>query len=243
MVTKEEIGLVIKKYLLEGESAKYIMKIVLFGSWAKDSSSSNSDIDLLVVKRNGREADESLNKDIYSIMMDTGLPLEVLICPVEEIFWIDNYFIYNILSYGQEVFSVDKEILKEEASRGLLELSREYFISANDSANLAHWRLAIDALYNSLELMVKALLLKKLDDLPSSQGGIIGKFGELFVKTKEVDDLIGRSLNRALQLRNWARYKWETKIGNDEYEEINGLVEKLEEITQTHFPAHPQVKG
>ncbi|MFH1881979.1 MAG: HEPN domain-containing protein [Planctomycetota bacterium] len=229
----EEIGLAIKKHLLESKAAKYIMKIILFGSWAKGLPYANSDIDILLVKKsNGKEADDSLNQAIYDTMVETGLPLEVLICPVEEVFWVDNYFIYNIISYGKEVFSMDKERLKEEASSGLLELSREYLISAEDSAKSGHWRLATDAAYNSLELVTKALLLRKVDDLPGSHGGIVGKFGELFVKTKEVDGSVGRGLNRALQLRNWARYKWETKIGKDEYEEVYSLVEKLHKVVQ-----------
>jgi uncharacterized protein (UPF0332 family) len=97
---------------------------------------------------------------------------------------------------------------------------------------LGHWRVAADAVYNSLELIGKALLLKKLDDLPGSHGGVVAKFGELFVKTEEVDAELGRGFNHALQLRNWARYKWETKIGRNEYQEIRDLVKRLEEFAK-----------
>jgi uncharacterized protein (UPF0332 family) len=111
-------------------------------------------------------------------------------------------------------------------------LSKEYLTSAEDAAKGKHWRVAIDAIYNSLELIVKALLLKKIDDLPGSHGGIVGKFGEIFVRSNEVDSAIGRGLNNALRLRNWARYKWETKITKDEYEKVYNLFKKLNEFAQ-----------
>lgn len=202
----------LKEYLLRSEAKKYVMKIISFGSYVKGEATENSDIDLLVVRSNGKEAEEIIERTIYEFLINTGAPIEVLICPLEELFWIDDYFIYNILSYGKEVFSLDKETLKRTAMRGLLELSKEYFISAEDSAESGHWRLATDAVYNAIELIIKALLLKKIDDLPGSHGGLVSKFGELYVKTGEVDYSIGRGLNRVLRMINWARYKWEKKL-------------------------------
>ena len=68
-------------------------------------------------------------------------------------------------------------------------------------------RLTVDAGYNASELAAKGLILCKQDDLPGSHGGIVSTFGQLYVKTAEIDKSIGRELNRILQLRNLARYK------------------------------------
>jgi predicted nucleotidyltransferase len=231
-MSAEEIILTVKERLLKSKAKKYLLKIILFGSHAKGEATKDSDIDLLIVRKNGKKVEEILNTALYNILLDNYAPIEVLISPIEEILWPDSYFIYNILSYGKEVFSMDKETLKKEALTGLMELSNEYLISAEDSAGSGHWRLATDAAYNAVELITKALLLKKLDDLPGSHGGIVNKFSELYVKTKEVPYSIGRSLHNALQLRNRARYKWEAKINKNEYEDVHSLVKELTTIAE-----------
>lgn len=226
----QKISSIIKEHLLQSEAAKYILKIILFGSWAKGLFHTNSDIDVLIVKKLGEDADKYINNAVYDTILNTGLPIEVLICSVEDILWPDSYFIYNILSYGKELYSMDKEALKKEAMRGLLELSREYLISAEYVAKGKYWRLAVDAAYNSLELAAKALLLEYLDDLPSSHGAVVAKFGELFVKTKQLNASIGRGLHKALQLRNQARYKWETKMNKEDYKQIYTLAKNLHQF-------------
>lgn len=232
MSAEKEIILKVKERLLKSKAKKYLLKMILFGSHAKGEATKDSDIDLLVVRKNGKEVEEIINAALYNILLDTGAPIEVLISTIEEILWPDSYFIYNILSYGKEIFSMDKETLKKEALIGLMALSKEYLLSAEDTAGVGHWRLATDAAYNALELTAKALLLKKLDDLPGSHGGIVNKFGELYVKSGEVPYSIGRDLHNALLLRNRARYKWETKISKNEYEEVHSLVKELTKIAE-----------
>lgn len=232
MSAVKKILLNVKNRLLKSEAKKYLLKIILFGSHAKGEATKDSDIDLLIVRTNGKEVEEIMNTAIYNILLDISAPIEVFISPVEEILWPDSYFIYNILSYGKEVFSMDKDILKKEAFTGLMQLSNEYLISAEDAACSGHYRLATDAAYNAVELIAKALLLKKLDDLPGSHGGIVNKFGELYVKTSEVPYDIGKNLHHALLLRNRARYKWEAKINRDEYEDVHSLVKELTTVAE-----------
>jgi uncharacterized protein (UPF0332 family)/predicted nucleotidyltransferase len=235
MSAVKKILLNVKDRLLKSEAKKYLLKIILFGSHAKGEATKDSDIDLLIVRKNGKEVEEIMNTAIYNILLDISAPIEVFISPVEEILWPDSYFIYNILSYGKEVFSMDKDILKKEAFTGLMQLSNEYLISAEDAAGSGHYRLATDAAYNAVELIAKALLLKKLDDLPGSHGGIVNKFGELYVKTGEVPYDIGKNLHNALLLRNRARYKWEAKINRDEYEDVHSLVKELTTVAEDLF--------
>jgi uncharacterized protein (UPF0332 family)/predicted nucleotidyltransferase len=231
MSEAERIVLRVKDYLLQSPAKRYILKIILFGSQVKKEASKNSDIDLLLVIRGNRDkkkAEDIVNEALYEAILETGAPIEPLICSAEEAFWPDNYFIYNILSYGKEVFSIDKQTLKEEAIKGLIELSREYLISSEESAKVGHLRLAIDGAYNSVELIVKAFLLKRLDDLPGSHGGILTKFGELYIKGGELERSIGRSLSQALQLRNWARYRYDKIIEKKDFEFVHDLAKTLQ---------------
>ena len=115
MSAEIEIILKVKERLLKSKAKKYLLKMILFGSHAKGEATKDSDIDLLVVRKNGKEAEEVLNAALYNILLDTDAPIEVLISTSEEILWPDSYFIYNILYYGKEIFSMDKETLKKEA--------------------------------------------------------------------------------------------------------------------------------
>ncbi len=73
------------------------------------------------------------------------------------------------------------------------------------------------------------------DDIPSSHGGIVGKFGELYIKTGQVDKLLGRELNRALELRNSARYKYQVQIREEDAQKIIDLAKKLEDIAEKNL--------
>ena len=75
---------------------------------------------------------------------------------------------------------------KEKACSNLTRSAEEYLDAARDSLRNGYPRLAVDAAYNSAELGVKAMLLFRLDDIPGSHGGVVGKFGELYVKSCSV---------------------------------------------------------
>lgn len=229
---KKEI-LDFRNALLESPAKKYIMKVVVFGSFAKGQARKESDVDLLIVRSNGKAAEEIINRSVYDIILETDIPIEIITCPVEEIFWVDSYFIYNILSYGKEVFSVDKESLKQEAIKGLLNLAKEYLSSAQECAKSTKWRLAVDGAYNACELMAKALLLKKIDDLPGSHGGLVSQFGQIYIKTGKIEHSVGENLHRALQIRNWARYKWEKDIDEKDYNFLSDLAKRLKRAVES----------
>jgi uncharacterized protein (UPF0332 family) len=97
------------------------------------------------------------------------------------------------------------------------------------------YRLAVDAAYNAAELCAKGLLLLKLNNIPTSHGGIIGMFGELFVKTEVVPNQIGRGLNKNLQLRNKARYDCHALITKEDAEKAIDLAKKLVAIFKESY--------
>lgn len=227
MLTKDAVRLFQEK-VLASKVSPYILKIILFGSYAKGEATQESDLDLLVLSSNGQAVHDEIAKIAFSLQMNNGIPVEPIIEEVDNILY-PSYFLYNVLSYGKEVFSVEKEKIKQEAQANLLRLAEEYLSGAKEAAQNNRYRLAIDAAYNAAELAVKALLLCKVDDLPGSHGGLVGKFGELFIKTRELEEDLGRRLNLALELRNSARYKYQAVIRE---EDVKGVLDLCHTIIE-----------
>ena len=88
----------------------------------------------------------------------------------------------------------------------LLDLAEEYYEYAAKCTQQLMYKAAIDLGQNSIELILKALILAKSETLPRSHGGYIQKFGELYIVKGEVKREIVTKLYRALELRNKARY-------------------------------------
>lgn len=221
METEEALKLFMDK-LLASKVAPYIRKVILFGSFAKGTATKESDLDVLILSSDGQQVHEEIAKIVFLFQMDYKIPIEPIIEDVDEILH-PSYFLYSVLNYGQEVYSVDKEKIKREARENLIRLAEEYLCGAEEVAKSGRFRMSIDAAYNAAELAVKSLILSKVDDLPASHGGVIGKFGELFVKTKELEEDLGRELNLALGLRNSARYKYQTLLREEDANKVLNL--------------------
>ena len=85
-----------KEYLLSSELESNIAKIILFGSYAKGSATSDSDIDILIFATDGIEVEKVIMDKTYDFMIENNAPLEVLISGIDELFLHKNYFTYNI---------------------------------------------------------------------------------------------------------------------------------------------------
>lgn len=217
----------LKEYLLNLPSGRYIGKIVLFGSYAKGYASDSSDIDLLLITTNGKEIRKEILDSVYDFMVEEGLPLEVILAHVNDIYFPKDYFLSNVLRYGVEVYSMDGLELKRSVIEGLLELAEEYLKGAEEILQSGHVRIAIDAGYNGAELAIKALILLKQDDLPGSHGGIASLFGQLYIKSGEVNRELGRALNRALELRNRVRYRIDASFSKEEAYSVIDLAREI----------------
>jgi uncharacterized protein (UPF0332 family)/predicted nucleotidyltransferase len=215
--------------LLNSKAKDSILKVYLFGSYAKGSATKNSDIDLLVVTSDGLKVKDEIMDIAFEFQMD-GVPLEPLICPVEELFIPQDYFIYNIMKNGEEVYSMKEEEIRKASSKGLKALAEEYLDSAINAKEQGLVRLSIDGAYNSAELAAKGLILLKTDDLPGSHGGTIGRFGELYIKQGLVEVSIGRRLNKALELRNFARYKFAVRLSLEDADSVIKLASSMIEV-------------
>ena len=221
-----------KKHLLSSAVRDSIGKIILFGSHAKGTAVPDSDIDILLVLTDGLEAEKSVLNEVYEFMTEQSASLEVVTSSVTEFFFSPDYFLRNISHYGREVYSMSEEELKLAAVRELKGLAEEYLESAEEVLDRGRLRLAIDAAYNACELAAKGLILLKQDDLPGSHGGVVSSFGQLYVKTGEVEKQIGRDLNLALKLRNEARYKPGALLRRENAVELLSLARRLLEFIE-----------
>ncbi len=117
--------------------------------------------------------------------------------------------------------------MKRMMAEDLARLAEEYLESAREVLERGRIRLAIDAAYNAAELAAKALILLKQDDIPGTHGGIGSLFGALYAKTGETDPELGRRLNRALEVRNEARYRPGARLTLEEAREILHMADDL----------------
>lgn len=216
-----------RDYLLSSDLKSHIAKVILFGSHAKGVASPDSDIDVIVFTTDGIGVEEALMDRIYDFMIDTNAPLEVLISGIDSLFICQDYFTYNITQYGWEIYSMEKDEIKMTMLKDLIDLAEEYLDSAQEVLESDRIRVAVDAAYNAAELAAKALILSKQDDLPGSHGGVVSVFGQLYVKTNELDKALGRELNTALKLRNTARYKANVLLTKEDAKGVLDLAEKL----------------
>ena len=216
-----------KDYLLNSELKDHIAKIILYGSHAKGTGTPDSDVDILIFTTDGMDVEKALMDKVYDFMIEQNAPLEVLTSGLDGLFLNQDYFIYNVTRYGTEIYTMEKEEIKLAMVKDIRDLAEEYFESAQEVLERNRIRLAIDAAYNAAELAAKGLILLKQDDLPGSHGGIVSLFGQLYVKTGEMEKEIGRGLNTALGLRNKARYKPDATVTKEDAKEILGLAERL----------------
>jgi uncharacterized protein (UPF0332 family)/predicted nucleotidyltransferase len=215
--------------LLTSDVRDAIAKIILFGSVRKkEGVRADSDVDLLVLAAHSLDEVAEACLDIsFETNVDLGESIEPLVYCLDTLRFPASYFVYYNLKTGEEIYSMDEERLRREESRGYLDLAREYRRSAQNSLSVGDYRLAVDGAYNAAELCAKGLLILKMEDLPTSHGGIVGKLGELYVRTGILPREMGRQLNKGLSLRAQARYDYHARIGEDEAKTMLNLAADL----------------
>lgn len=217
----------LKEHLLMSDVGRHIVKIILFGSQAKGTAGTESDVDVMVLTANGASTEKALMNHIHDFMVESGTPLEVVTAGIVDLFFPRDYFVYNVIHRGIEVYSMEKTQIKRATVESILGLCEEYLDSAREVLRSNRVRLAVDAGYNAAELAAKALILMKQDDLPGSHGGVVALLGQLYVKAGLVEREVGRDLNIALKLRNEARYRPDALVSAENARTVLDLAEKL----------------
>lgn len=220
----------IKKFrdaLIKSDIGDQITKVVWFGSTLKKRTRRESDVDILIITTDGEPVQDRIADILLDFQMDTRVPLEIVISSVDELFPLTDPFLKNILAYGQEVYSMPVKDLKRSVAYHYLSLAQEFYDAAKDTIQSGHYRLGLDGAYNAAELSVKGFLVLKISDLPGSHGGLAQRFGELYIKPETIDRAIGRRLNRCLELRNAARYKFTATLSREDADSALALAKDL----------------
>lgn len=208
-----------------------ILGIYLFGSEAKGTSTSDSDIDVLVIyfDIDERKLLEIASEISFKIACEEGKLIETILMSKEEFEQSlgRSPFLWEVLEFGKPIFTRLTGTEWELDFKDYLGLAEEYLGYAKDAFSEFKLRLSIDSGYNASELLVKALIISTKTPLASSHGGIVGQFGKLFVLTKRVPAHLGRNLNLGLDLRAKARYKPRARLETRDAEFIINLVEEL----------------
>lgn len=212
----------------ESEISDSIAKLILYGSVLRGDAHEESDIDVLVIATGDlRQVDETCGDIAFDVMLDQGQRVSPMVYCVDVLRYPVSYFSYRAIREGKEVYGMEERQLRRAESLGYLELAIEYKQQSLRSLNVGDYRLAVDGAYNAAELCAKGLLLLKLEDIPSSHGGIIQKFGELWIKTDLLPREMGRGLNKGFELRNQARYERHVRIREDEAKVILAPTEQF----------------
>ncbi len=214
------------KYL-ESKLGDSIAKIILFGSISKNNAKKDSDIDILILHFGNIDFDDHLATETFNYMIKSGAPIEYISYSYFEVKFDPSYFVQSVLEKGVVLYMKKGEELKEKEIEGYIALSELYESDAQECFERNRIRATIDLGYNSLELKVKALLLKSIDDLLGSHGGLVSKLGELYILTSKIPKEFGKNLNKALSLRNKPRYDPLASIPKENGEFILSLIREI----------------
>ncbi len=208
----------------------FITHIVLFGSVARGDFTKESDIDVLVVTFKNGALNEKLKEFAVNTLIERGELIQVFTVHLNDYLYPSDYFIYHIKENGKEVYKMKKEELKEKMSLNYQKLAEDYINGAKKNLEMGEYRIAVDTSYNACELLIKSMLIKEMDTLPKTHGGLLSKFSELFVKTGKIPKEIVAELYDGLNKRNDARYVYDKEIRKEDAEKIINLYEELKKL-------------
>lgn len=138
---------------------------------------------------------------------------------------------------------MDKEcVLKKKEIRKKLSLAKAYLTDSRNALKDSGLRLATDGAYNAAELVMKAAILLKGEDVPRRHGNISQFFSLLYIKEGLLEKRLGSAISDGLEFRNKARYDEEAKITVEHAEHNLTLAEELiefleKELTKTSGPS------
>lgn len=183
-----------------------LVKIFLFGSFARGDFQKQSDIDLLLVYGGNKDGFlEKLDEIVFDTALQYGELIETIPMSIHEFRAREGSFLLREAAEGRVLQAMPKqEALKLEAG-DYLELAKEFIDYSKGAFKRQEYRSVIDQAYNGMELAIKALILLRGERLARSHGGIVQQFGKLYMKEGPLKRETGRSIGRALRLRGLAR--------------------------------------
>ncbi len=200
---REAVALFTKEVL---SKTRHIYAIYLFGSLPKGIAVPESDVDVLIVYS---VEDENLHDILANasskVYRELGEVVEYVTMSVEEYLSLLEIspFLYEVRKWGRVLYMNGGEVI--ERAKQLAKLADEFAEAAEKCISHGILRLALDAIYNAIELVLKALIIAAEKPLPRTHGGYIHVFNEIY-KERIRKNMLG-DLMKALELRNKARYE------------------------------------
>ena len=170
------------------------------------------------------------------IAIESGEYIQALVYCIDDLSPPRTHFLYRVMLYGKEIYSMGEEELKNREMGNYLTLAEEYLESAESDISKGRYRVAVDTAYNAAESCVRGLLLSKLPELPRSQSGLLAKFGELYVKHGPLPRKLGSDMNLMLGLRSRARYDANDLISETQAQDAVELAGALMEALESQMP-------
>jgi uncharacterized protein (UPF0332 family)/predicted nucleotidyltransferase len=230
--------------LLASDAKDQIAKVILFGSVARGDARQDSDVDVLIFAFGDlRKLSEVCAEVSLDIVMESGEYIQALVYCIDDFSPPRSYFLYRVMRYGKEVYSMDEDELRNKEMKNYLSLAQEYLEMAETALANGKYRVAVDTAYNAAEACAKGLLLLKLPELPRSHSGLLAKFGELYIKHGPLPKKLGSNMNITLKLRSEARYDADGLISEGEAEGAiqvaEAVMKALEERMQSQLNEAP----
>lgn len=214
--------------LLNQPERNQLGRIILFGSALEGDITAESDVDLLVLGTGDLQAlRRACAAAAFETSLATGERVEPLVFPLSYYYHPTSPFIHQLRQRGKEILGMSEHELKRTLLAGKHRLAADYLRVAKYVCENGDYRQAVDLAYNAAEAAVKGLLLLELEELPRTHGGLINRFGDLYVRTDKVPSQMGRDLHMALEIRARARYVDEAVINQADAEEVIALAEAL----------------
>ncbi len=216
--------------LLSSPVGDSIARIVLFGSVARGEARPESDVDVLVIGTDDLELLETqASHSAYDMLLEGSDYVSPLVYGLSDAAFPQTYFLYNVLRVGKEVYQMDESQLRRNQAQVYERLADEFIRSAEHALQGQYWRAAVDDAYNAAELAAKGLLLLRIQEMPTSHGGVAQMFGKVYVASGDAPRELGRKLSMNLDLRHKARYDGQAKVDeNDAKESIVFAKQMLE---------------
>jgi len=214
--------------ILSSDVKDQIAKMILFGSVARGDAEQDSDVDVLVFGFGDlHKLSEACAEASLDIVMESGEYIQALVYCIDDLSPPRSHFLYRVMRYGKEIYSMDEDELKNKEMKNYLVLAEEYLEMAETALTNGKYRVATDTAYNAAESCARGLLLLKLPELPRSHSGLLARFGELYVKHGPLPKKLGSDMNVMLKLRSRARYDANELISEREAQDAIELAEAL----------------
>lgn len=226
--SKRRAAKLFKDKLLKNFSDDIVL-VILYGSTVKSRPRKDSDVDLLIVTSDDpRKIAKSAGNIWVETLEKTGEVIEPFFMSLWEFEYLKEYgFLQSVLKEGEVLYKLSlKNAIRKEVE-GYLSLAEHYLNHAKEDFKRGDYRIAADIGYNSLKLILRAMIRWAGKSIPSTHGGIIQIFAKEYVLSGKLSRDVASKFNLCLMIRSRARYEPYAAITR---EDVKTIIETSEKI-------------